>query len=298
MTTTLTAQESIPDVTSMTVRPQKQKKRVVEPSRLNRPVLVKVIACLAFVVLLAPSAVIVVAGFNSGEYLKFPPDGFSLRWVVAFLAGPLFTSWLFSFGLAFNATIIATVIGTMAALSFQRGWLHRFPLMRPLFFAPLAVPGIVLGFALLITYVGLFPGLYRTYWGLVLGHVIIVTPYVVSTVTSSLTTIEPSLGEAARSLGAGPATVFRRVTLPLLTPGITAGSLFGFVVSFGQYDLSIFLSTPDLTPLPIALFEKMRFQFDATIAGAGIFAIVQLAVSLLIINRLFGLSRVTNALSR
>jgi putative spermidine/putrescine transport system permease protein len=279
-------------------RPSRRSRAKVVVDQLNRPVLVKLLAAVAFVVLLAPSVVIVVAGFNSGDYLGIPPDGFSMRWVTAFLTGSLFTSWLFSFGLALNSTVIASVLGVLAALSFERGVLRRVPWLRGVFFAPMAIPGIVFGFALLITYVLVFPGLYRTYPGLVVGHVVILMPYVVSTVGASLTTIEPSLEQAARSLGASPQTVFWRITLPLLAPGISAGALFGFVVSFGQYDLSIFLSTPDLTPLPIALYEKMRFQFDPTIAGAGIFAIAQLALTLLIINRLFGLSKVTNALSR
>jgi putative spermidine/putrescine transport system permease protein len=133
---------------------------------------------------------------------------------------------------------------------------------------------------------------------LLIGHVITVMPYVVGSVSSALAGLERSLEDAARSLGAGPWRTFRSITLPLISPGMIAGIVFGFVVSFGQFDVSLFLSTPDLEPLPVALYQSMRFQFDPTIAASGVFAVVQLIVSLLIINHVFGLSRLTKSLLR
>lgn len=262
------------------------------------PAVMWAISVLGFIVLLAPSMVILAAGLTKDSYLSFPPAGFSLRWLKQFVTGPLLVSYGFSFGLALVASIVATVLGTLAALSVTRGILRRFPSSRAIFMAPLTVPGVILGFALYIFYVGSGIGLTGTYLGLLIGHVIIVMPYIVGSLSAALAGMERSLEDAARSLGAGPWRTFRSVTLPLISPGMIAGIVFAFVVSFGQFDVSLFLSTPDLEPLPIALYQQMRFQFDPTIAASGVFAVIQLVVLLLIINHVFGLSRLTKSLLR
>lgn len=127
--------------------------------------------------------------------------------------------------------------------------------------------------------------------GLVIGHVLVTTPYVIGTVSASLAVFDRSLEEAARSLGAGPFTAFRKVTMPIIGPGMLAGSIFAFIVSFGQFDVSLFLSTPNLTPLPIAMYISLRYQFEPTAAAAGIFAIMLVVVSMLITAKLVNMKK-------
>ncbi len=256
------------------------------------PLILRIGALFAFVVLLLPVAIVVLAGLNSGDYLTFPPDGLSLRWVIAFMQSETFMgAYLFSLGLALLTMLISTVIGTMAAIFLAR---VRFPgrnLLRAYFLSPLILPGVVLGLALYVFYISTDIGLARTLWGLVIGHVLVTAPYVIGTVSAALFHFDISLEEAARSLGAGPWTAFRKVTLPNIAPGVMAGSIFAFIVSFGQFDVSLFLSTPNLTPLPIAMYISLRYKFEPTAAAAGIFAIALVVISMMLTSRLISLRR-------
>lgn len=256
------------------------------------PLLFKLVAWIAFVVLLLPVVIVVLAGLNAGDYLTFPPDGLSLRWIWAFLGSETFMgAYLFSLWLAVLTMLISTILGTMAAIFLAR---VRFPgrnFLRAYFLSPLILPGVVLGLALYVFYVSTDLGLTRTLPGLVIGHVLVTCPYVIGTVSAALFHFDISLEEAARSLGAGPLHAFRKVTLPNIAPGVMAGSVFAFIVSFGQFDVSLFLSTPNLTPLPIAMYISLRYQFEPTAAAAGIFAIALVVVSMMLTSRLISLKR-------
>ncbi len=256
------------------------------------PLIFRVGAVVTFVILLLPAVIVVLAGLNAGDYLTFPPQGFSLRWVWEFLRSPTFrNAYLLSMGVAFVVMLISTTIGTMAAIFMTR---VRFPgrsMLRAYFLAPLMLPGVVLGLALYVFYVTTNIGLARTLLGLVIGHVLVTTPYVIGTVSAALYNFDLSLEEAARSLGAGPLTAFRKITLPLIGPGLLAGATFAFIVSFGQFDISLFLSTPNLTPLPIAMYISLRYKFEPTAAAAGVFAICLVVLSMLLTSRLMNLSR-------
>lgn len=256
------------------------------------PLLFKLVAWIAFVVLLLPVVIVVFAGLNAGDYLTFPPDGLSLRWIWAFLGSETFMgAYLFSLWLAVLTMLISTILGTMAAIFLAR---VRFPgrnFLRAYFLSPLILPGVVLGLALYVFYVSTDLGLTRTLPGLVIGHVLVTCPYVIGTVSAALFHFDISLEEAARSLGAGPLHAFRKVTLPNIAPGVMAGSVFAFIVSFGQFDVSLFLSTPNLTPLPIAMYISLRYKFEPTAAAAGIFAIALVVVSMMLTSRLISLKR-------
>jgi putative spermidine/putrescine transport system permease protein len=239
-----------------------------------------------------PVVIVVLAGLNAGDYLTFPPQGLSLRWVVSFLTSQsLRTSYLLSMGIAFVVMLISTTLGTMAALFLTRVKFPGRSLMRAYFLAPLMLPGVVLGLALYVFYVVTNVGLARTLPGMVIGHVLVTVPYVVGTVSAALYNFDVSLEDAARSLGAGPVRAFRAITLPIISPGIMAGSIFAFIMSFGQFDVSLFLSTPNITPLPIAIYNSLRYKFEPTAAAAGVFAIVLVVLSMLLTNRLTNLSK-------
>ena len=241
------------------------------------------LAILALTVMLAPVVVTVLAAFNSGNYLQFPPQGLSMRWIDTYLASPLFhENFLFSFRLALLVTLISTVLGTCASIALIRVDFPGRDAMRAMFLAPIVLPGMVLGLALLSFYVTVDLGLFRTFWGLVLGHVLVTMPFVIGTVGASLARFDLSLEEAARSLGAGPVRAFWDVTVRVISQGMLAGATFAFIVSFGQFDVSLFLATIEHRPLPVALYDSIRFRTDPTIAAAGVFAIATVITSMLI----------------
>jgi putative spermidine/putrescine transport system permease protein len=256
------------------------------------PLVVRIGAVLTFIVMLLPVVIVVLAGLNAGDYLTFPPQGLSLRWVISFLSSQsLRTSYLLSLTIAFVVMLLATALGTMAALFLTRVAFRGRSLLRAYFLAPLMLPGLVLGLALYVFYIVTNIGLARTLPGMVIGHVLVTVPYVIGTVSAALYNFDVSLEDAARSLGAGPVRAFRAITLPSISPGIVAGSIFAFVVSFGQFDISLFLSTPNITPLPIALYNSLRYKFEPTAAAAGVFAIVLVVLSMLLTNRITNFAR-------
>ncbi|MDA9823110.1 ABC transporter permease [Paracoccaceae bacterium] len=259
------------------------------------PLIMSALAMVSLVLLLAPVVVVILAGLNSGDHLTFPPDGLSLRWVVAFFqSGAFLPAYLFSLVLAVCTMFFSTILGTTIALVLARNEFPGKQMARAFFMAPLMLPGIVLGLALYLFYLSSGLGLIRTMPGLVIGHVLVTCPYVIGTVNASLVGFDKSFEEAARSLGAGPLKTFRVITLPIISPGIIAGSVFSFIVSFGQFDVSLFLTPPDYNPLPIALYSSLRYTFEPTAAAAGIFAIFLVVVSMLITARLTNLRKLAN----
>ena len=259
------------------------------------PLIMSALAMVSLVLLLAPVVVVILAGLNAGDHLTFPPDGLSLRWVVAFFQSDAFLpAYLFSLVLAVCTMFFSTTLGTTIALVLARNEFPGKQMARAFFMAPLMLPGIVLGLALYLFYLSSGLGLIRTMPGLVIGHVLVTCPYVIGTVNASLVGFDKSFEEAARSLGAGPIKTFRAITLPIISPGIIAGSVFSFIVSFGQFDVSLFLTPPDYNPLPIALYSSLRYTFEPTAAAAGIFAIFLVVVSMLITARLTNLRKLAN----
>jgi putative spermidine/putrescine transport system permease protein len=259
-------------------------------SRIPLPMLC--LALLGFIYLLAPIVIVVLAGLTAGEFLTFPPQGISLRWIFAFLQSDKYLSaFLFSFQLALLTMIVATVLGTAAALFLSRSRFVGRAAMRAFFLSPVVLPGVVIGFALFAFYISTGVGLARTIWGLWIGHILYSTPYVIGTVGAALAAYDVSLEEAARSLGASPWRAFRKITLPNISQGIQAGSIFAFIVSFGQFEVSLFLSSPNSEPLPIAMYNSLRYKFDPSAAAAGIFAITLVTASVLLTNRLVNLRR-------
>ena len=249
----------------------------------------------ALVVLLLPVVIVVMAGLTAGDYLTFPPQGLSLRWVVGFLRSPtFFPAYLFSLELALITMAISSVMGTMAAVYLTRSQARVVAAMRGLFLAPIVLPGLVLGLALYVAYVLTDIGLARTFGGLLIGHVLVTSPFVLATVSASLVGFDISLEEAARSLGAGPLQAFRLVTLKIIQPAVAAGSIFAFIISFGQFDLSLYLGTPNLTGLPYAMYISLRYKFEPTAAAAGIFAIALVILSMAVSSQLVNLTKLVS----
>jgi putative spermidine/putrescine transport system permease protein len=249
----------------------------------------RITVVLIYAFLLAPIVIIVVAAFNSGAYLTFPPEGFSLRWFETFVRSRSFTrSLYFSLELAALATVLSTALGTAAALYVTRARGRLLDLVRLLMIAPLPVPGILTGIALLIFFYAVGLGT-KGFPELVIGHTLICLPFVFLVVTAVLVGFDRTLEEAARNLGAGPWTTFRRVTLPLIKGGVISGAIFAFITSYDEFNISLLLHGVGTTPLPIQLFDFLRFSFDPTAAVAGTISIAMALVVVLITQRLVGL---------
>lgn len=259
------------------------------------PLAFRMIAAVALLILLVPVSIVIMAGLNSGDFMTFPPEGLSLRWIISFFQSNIFLpAFGVSFGLATLTTLISTVLGTMTAIFLTRSNSRGKELLRGLFILPVVLPGVVLGLALYIFYAWTNVGLARSYLGLLIGHVLVTMPFVVATITASLVDFDVSVEEAARSLGATPWQAFRKVTLPLIAPGVSAGTIFAFIISFGQFELTLFLSTPDLQTLPIAIYTSLRYAFEPTAAAAGIFAITLVITSTLVVSRLVNIKKLLN----
>jgi putative spermidine/putrescine transport system permease protein len=168
--------------------------------------------------------------------------------------------------------------------------------VNTLLLAPLIVPGVVLGTSLYVFQIeaeistGL--PLMGSFWGLVAAHTLIVIPWTVRLVTANLAGMDRTIEEAAQNLGANRFTTFRRVTLPTIRPGIVAAALFGFVNSFGNLEMSLFLVGPGRTTLPIAILQYLEWKIDPTVAAASVLQIVMISVALLITDHYVKLSRV------
>ncbi len=149
------------------------------------------------------------------------------------------------------------------------------------------LPAILTGFALF--QLAMVLGIGRNLWILLAGHCVVAVPYVLRTVLAVLAQADAALEEAARGLGASPSVAFREVTLPLIRPGVIAGALFAFIISFDQFPVSLFLVSPGAETLPIAMFNYLRFDFDGTIAAASTVSILLAVLLVLGIERTIGL---------
>ncbi|GLH81353.1 ABC transporter permease [Bradyrhizobium sp. SSBR45G] len=244
------------------------------------------IAILIF--LLAPIAIVIVFALNPTPFIQFPPVGVSLRWFEKFFASRDFIHALgFSLEVAAMTTVAATVLGASAALAIARGNLPGSRLIVATMLSPLMLPAILTGLALFQSYVLLDVG--RPLWGLVAGHTLVTIPYVVRTTLAVLHNFDVRLEEAAQNLGASPIRTFFEVTLPLVKPGVMAGAIFAFIVSFDQFPVSLFLVAPGSETLPITLFNYLKFDLDGTIGAASVVSILLAFIVVIALDRIVGL---------
>jgi putative spermidine/putrescine transport system permease protein len=253
------------------------------------------LAALAYVLVLGPILIVVVTAFSPTEFFVFPPPSLSLRWFTAFFeTESLRDAFLRSLWLAALSCAVATILGTMAALSIARRRGLVFTLLQSLFLAPLIFPAIVFGLSLLLFFklIGGVP----EFPGLVIAHAILGIPFVVRAVSASVLAVDPALEEAAQSLRAGPLRTFRLVTMPLIWPGIISGALFAFILSLGELNTALFLTGPGVTTLPIEIFSYLQFQGGQRVSAAA--SAVQVGIILVLVvavERLIGLRRIVRS---
>ena len=251
------------------------------------------IAALSWIVvafLVLPLAVVIGVSVTETEFLKFPPEGFSLKWYVAMLGDRTYLDafWL-SVELAAVSTGAALLLGVPAALVIAR---KRFPgsqALNALFLSPLVLPNIVIGVAVL-QYASLM-GFARGFFALLVGHIVIVIPYVMRTTLASLSGLETSYEEAAQDLGAGSTATFFLVTLPQIKPGVIAGSLFAFIISWINVEVSIFNSTPLQITLPVKIFNYVQFTVDPIIAAVSAVTIYVAILAVVLLDAVIGVEK-------
>lgn len=252
---------------------------------------------IAFIYILIPLIFVTWLSFYSQEIPSFPPDGYSVHWYAEAIHNERFIG---AFWLSAELGVIATAIGLLvavpAALGVSRIDFRGRGVASNLMLMPLVVPGIVLGIALYVfqTEIEIATELpiLGSLTGLVWGHVLLVIPWTFRLVLASLAGFDRTLEEAAQNLGANRLTTFRRITVPSILPGIVAGAMFGFVASFGNLEMSLFLVGPGRTTLPIAILQYLEWKIDPTIAAISVLQIVIISVAMLVTDRFVKLSRV------
>ena len=244
--------------------------------------------------LFLPIIVVVMTSCGKTQFITFPPVGFTLHWYENFLRSPKWVdSFLYSGYLGFVTCCMTLLLGVPASYCLVR---YRFlgrDFLRQLFLAPLIVPWIVTGVAVLIFFTKL--RVTGTFVGLVLGHTVVCTPYVVRSVMASLEGFDVSMENAARVLGATRFQTFLRVTLPLIKPGIAAGAIFSFLMSFDNVPISIFIVNPSQMTLPVEMLHFISWIQDPTISAVATIYILMSLLALFIAEKMVGLGKFTGA---
>ncbi|MEH6721093.1 MAG: ABC transporter permease subunit [Aurantimonas endophytica] len=249
---------------------------------------IRLLAILTLAFLLLPLVVIVGASLTTSEFLAFPPQGLTLRWYEVVISDPTYVaSFLTSSALALAATVVAIVLAVPAALAIARNEFPGKAAFASLLLSPLVLPHLVLGAALL--QFGSSIGLTRNFAALLVGHVVIVTPFVLRTVLPMLDKNQLALEEASRDLGAGPIQTFFLITLPQIRAGIVAGAIFAFITSFINVELSIFNTTAALNTIPVQLFNYVQYSVDPSIAAVSAATILAAVVAIVLIDLTVGL---------
>jgi len=226
-----------------------------------------------FIYLIAPLFVIFPLSFSADEFLVFSdgmkrldPDAFSTRWYKDMVWGtknPWGLAAKNSFIVAFFATIGSVILGTVAALGLSSRHMPYKGIIMAILISPMIVPLIISGVAIFFFMAKV--GLAATHTGIILAHIILGTPFVVITVTATLSGFDHSVTRAAASLGSTPYNTFMKITLPLITPGVVSGALFAFVTSFDEVVVVLFLAGLDNTTIPIQMWIGLREQLSPTI---------------------------------
>ncbi len=240
--------------------------------------------------MLAPIVVVCAVAFTPDGFLSLPTNGLSLRWFRAILDYPEFirafrdSCWLG----ALSATL-SLCFAVPASLAVAR---YRFPgreALLSLMMSPLMIPHVVLGIAFLRFFTLI--GLSGSFGGLIISHIIIVMPFAMRLVLAASSGVDQRLEHAASSLGAEPFTVFRRVTLPLILPGVVSGWVLAFINSFDEVSMTVFIASPATNTLPVRLFLYIQDNIDPLVCSVSTVLIVLTVLLMLVLDRLYGLDR-------
>ena len=261
-------------------------------SDLSYVVVVGSLAGLGLLILVAPVVIVLLTSFTPSRSIKFPPSGLSLQWY-QLLFDPVRSSQIHraalnSLTVAVVAMVCATVLATLASVALARRSGKWPRVVDTLFMSPLILPMLAFGLAALMyfTLLGFRPSLPL----IMVGH-IVVAPFVLRTTSASMSQLDPALLETSASLGAGWLYTFRRVTLPVIAPGIAAGAFLAFIASLDNVPVSLFLAGPRSDMLPIRMWGMMESALDVRVAAVSGVLIATVLVLMLVMERLVGLTR-------
>lgn len=242
------------------------------------------------VFVLAPIVVVCIVAFTPEGYLSLPTNGPSLRWFKAILRYPEFIDAFFqSLWLGAASSALAVAFSVPAALAIARYEFRGREAFTALFLSPLMIPHVVLGVAFLRFFSQI--GLGGTFVGLVLSHIVIVLPFALRLILAAATGMNREIEHAAISLGASQWTVFRRVTLPLIVPGLTSGWVLAFINSFDEVTMTVFIASPSTVTLPVRMFLYIQDNIDPLVTSVSACVIAITVVAMIILERAYGLER-------
>lgn len=248
-----------------------------------------VYSLLVYGFLMIPVVVVIGASLNAGEFLTFPPQGLSLRWYAKFMQNEVFLRAIgTSLWIAMIAMVVSGIIGTMAAVYYVHHAARWKEQVRIAMLSPLLLPEVLTAISLLFFVYAIGIGT-TTMFGLLVGHVLICLPFVFMNVTSSLEGYDPDWTMAARSLGADRWTIFRRIVLPLIKPGVFSGCLFAFVISFDVFTISFMLKSIGSSTLPIQLFDYLKSNYTPEAAAVASCSIIVTILVVVISEKVLGL---------
>jgi putative spermidine/putrescine transport system permease protein len=240
--------------------------------------------------ILAPIVIVCAVAFTPEGYLSLPTNGLSLRWFKAIADYPEFVrAFRDSLWLAALSSTIAVLFSVPAALAIARYRFAGREAVLALFMSPLMIPPVVLGIAFLRFFTVI--GLGGTFIGLVVSHIVIVMPFAIRLVLAAATGVDRAVEHAAVSLGAGPFTMFRRVTLPLIVPGVASGWVLAFITSFDEVTMTVFIASPSTTTLPVRMFLYIQDNIDPLVTSVSAALIFLTALVMIALDRLYGLDR-------
>jgi putative spermidine/putrescine transport system permease protein len=242
---------------------------------------------LALLFLVLPILVIIPLSFSDSTFLSYPMPGYSMRWYENLFESD---AWMRaaknSFIVAPLATLIATVLGTMAAIGLNKAEFPGKGLLMAILISPMVVPAVVVGVGVYIFFAQI--GLSDSYAGLIMVHAALGAPFVVTTVLATLQGFNHNLVRASQSLGASPLTTFFRITLPVIAPGLISGALFAFATSFDEVVVTLFVAGPSQSTLPRQMFTGIRENISPTIAALATILIIFSTCLLLVLEWLRG----------
>ena len=240
--------------------------------------------------ILAPIVIVCVVAFTPEGYLSLPTNGFSLRWFRAIADYPEFVrAFRDSLWLAAISSTVSVLLAIPAALSIARYRFAGREAVLAFFMSPLMIPHVVLGIAFLRFFN--IVGLGGTFLGLVLSHIVIVMPFAVRLVLAASTGMDRAVEHAAVSLGASPFTTFRRVTLPLILPGVVSGWVLAFITSFDEVTMTVFIASPSTITLPVRMFLYIQDNIDPLVTSVSAALIFLTAIVMIVLDRVYGLDR-------
>ena len=258
--------------------------------RTNGP-LALIFHALFVIFMLAPIVVVCLVAFTPEGFLSLPTNGFSLRWFRAIANYPEFVHafWV-SLGLGMLSSFVALLFAVPAALAIARYRFRGRDTLAALFLSPLMIPHVVLGIAFLRFFTSL--GLGGTFTALLVAHVVVVFPFALRLTLAAATGMDRSVEMAAVSLGAGGLTLFRRVTLPLILPGVISGWALAFIQSFDDLTMTVFLAAPGTETLPVRMFLYIQDNIDPLVTSVSASVIAVTMTVLILLDRFYGLDRV------